>query len=81
MSHPAHQKTILIRPEYLNHAGTVFGGYLMMWADELAFTAASLTFPDATFVTRLFERFDFTSPVRNGDIIKIIPGRCPARRT
>jgi acyl-CoA hydrolase len=66
-----HEKTLLIRPEFLNHAGTLFGGYLMQWADEMAYNAASLTFPDGNFVTRLFGQFEFTAPVRQGDIIKI----------
>ena len=43
-----HEKTLLIRPEYLNHGGTLFGGYMMLWADEMAYNAASLTFPLAT---------------------------------
>ncbi len=66
-----HEKTILIRPEYLNHAGTLFGGNMMQWADEMAYAAASLAFPSATFVTRLFGQFDFTRPIGQGDIIKI----------
>jgi len=66
-----HEKTLLIRPEFLNHGGGLFGGYMMQWSDDIAFTAASLTFPGATFVTRRFEAFDFVSSVRNGDIIKI----------
>jgi acyl-CoA hydrolase len=66
-----HEKTLLIRPEFLNHGGTLFGGYLMQWADEMAYSAASLTFPDANFVTKLFGQFDFKSPVGAGDIIKI----------
>src|SRR5438552_1720066 len=66
-----HEKTLLIRPEFLNHAGTLFGGYLMQWADEMAYNAASLTFPDGNSVTRLFGQFEFTAPVRQGDIIKI----------
>jgi ribose 5-phosphate isomerase B len=68
---PAHEKTILIRPEYLNQRGTLFGGYMMQWADDLAFSAASLTFPHASFVTRRVDAFDFTAPVQNGDIVKI----------
>lgn len=68
---PAHEKTLLIRPEYLNQRGTLFGGYMMQWADDLAFSAASLTFPQASFVTRHVEAFDFTAPVVNGDIVKI----------
>jgi acyl-CoA hydrolase len=66
-----HEKTLLIRPEYLNHGGTLFGGYMMLWADEMAYNAASLTFPSAEFVTKLFGQFDFKAPVRLGDIIKI----------
>src|SRR5687767_13395393 len=38
---PTHEKTLLIRPEYLNHIQTVFGGYMMQWADDMAFNAAS----------------------------------------
>jgi len=66
-----HEKTLLIRPEFLNQFGGLFGGYMMQWADDMAFNAASLTFPLASFVTRRFDAFDFISPVRNGDIIKI----------
>lgn len=66
-----HEKTLLIRSEFLNHYGTLFGGYMMQWADEMAYSAASLSFPTANFVTKLFGQFDFTSPVRGGDIIKI----------
>lgn len=65
------EKTVLIRPEFLNHGGTLFGGYMMQWADDMAYNAASLAFPDAIFVTKLFGQFDFTSPVVAGDIIKI----------
>jgi ribose 5-phosphate isomerase B len=68
---PAHEKTVLIRPEYLNQRGTLFGGYMMQWADELAYSTASLTFPKASFVTRRVDAFDFTAPVQNGDIVKI----------
>ncbi len=28
-----HEKTKLIRPEHLNHVGTLFGGYMMQWSD------------------------------------------------
>jgi acyl-CoA hydrolase len=66
-----HEKTILIRPEFLNHAGTLFGGFMMQWADEMAYTAASLAYPSAAFVTKLFGQFDFKSAVNLGDIIKI----------
>ena len=67
-----HESTLLIRPEFLNHGGTVFGGYMMQWADDMAYNAASLAYPQANFVTRLFGQFDFKSPARVGDIIKVI---------
>jgi ribose 5-phosphate isomerase B len=66
-----HEKTLLIRPEFLNHHGGLFGGYMMEWADDMAFNAASLSFHGAAFVTRRFDAFDFISSVRSGDIIKI----------
>jgi ribose 5-phosphate isomerase B len=66
-----HEKTLLIRPEHLNHRNTAFGGYLMRWADDMAYNAASLTFPGRCFVTRRFNAFDFTAPVRSGDVIKV----------
>ena len=66
-----HEKTLLIRPEFLNHGGTVFGGYMMQWADDMAYNAGSLAFPTASFVTKLFGPFDFKNPVRSGDILKI----------
>jgi acyl-CoA hydrolase len=66
-----HEKTLLIRPEFLNHAGNLFGGYMMKWADEMAYTAATLHYPGANFVTKLFGQFDFKTPVTLGDIIKI----------
>jgi acyl-CoA hydrolase len=66
-----HERTVLVRPQYLNHAGTLFGGYMMQWADDLAYCAASLAYPEGNFVTRLFGEFNFNSPVRQGDIIKI----------
>jgi len=68
---PVSEKTMLIRPEFLNQRGTLFGGYMLAWADEMAFNIASLTFPKAVFVTRRVEAFDFTAPVLNGDIVRI----------
>jgi acyl-CoA hydrolase len=69
---PRHEKMLLIRPEFLNHGGTLFGGYLMQWADDMAYIAASLAFPEAVFVTKVFDQFDFKSPGRAGDIVRIL---------
>jgi ribose 5-phosphate isomerase B len=66
-----HEKTLLIRPEFLNHHGGLFGGYMMQWADDMAFNAASLSLPGTAFVTRRFDAFDFVASIRSGDIIKV----------
>src|SRR5207302_9525270 len=63
-------KHFVVRPQDLNHAGTLFGGTLMAHADELAFVAATLTFPGCTFVTKVFCEFNFVSGAVEGDIIK-----------
>jgi len=68
---PVSEKMMLIRSEFLNQRGTVFGGFMLAWADEMAGNVASLTFPKASFVTRRVEAFDFTAPVHNGDIVSI----------
>ena len=64
-------KQILVRPHDLNHAGTLFGGTMMAWADEMAFIAATLTHPHCTFVTKVFHKFDFINRAMDGDIIQI----------
>ena len=69
---PRHEKMLLIRPEFLNHGGTLFGGYLMQWADDMAYIAASLAFPEAVFVTKVFDQFDFKAAGRAGDIVRIL---------
>src|ERR1051325_2777736 len=64
-------KQILVRPHDLNHAGTLFGGTMMAWADEMAFIAATLTYPHCTFVTKVFHEFNFIRGTKDGDIIQI----------
>ncbi len=68
MSQP-FTKHFVVRPQDLNHAGTLFGGTIMAHADELAYVAASLTFPGCTFVTKVFCEFNFVSGAVEGDII------------
>jgi acyl-CoA hydrolase len=64
-------KYFLVRPQDLNHAGTLFGGVMMSLADEMAFVAATLTHPGCTFVTKVFHEFDFISGPIEGDIVTI----------
>jgi acyl-CoA hydrolase len=63
-------KHFVVRPHDLNHTGSLFGGTLMAHADELAFVAATLTFPGCSFVTKVFCEFNFVSGAVEGDIIK-----------
>lgn len=61
----------LVSHKDLNHSGTLFGGTMMAWADELAYVAASLTFPRCDFVTKVFETFDFIGGAERGAIVRI----------
>lgn len=65
------ETSIIVRPEHLNHSGTLFGGYMMQLADECAYMAATLMFPQTQFVTKLFGEFDFLAPVQAGEIVTI----------
>lgn len=60
----------LVRPEYLNHFGHLFGGQLLKWVDEFAWLTATHDFPGAALVTRALDRVEFTEPVRNGAILR-----------
>jgi len=61
----------LVTPNELNHHQTWFGGSAMAAADKAAYIAASLAFKNASFVTKFFDSFDFVSPARSGDIVRI----------
>lgn len=60
----------LIRPEHLNHYGFLFGGYLLMWVDEVAWLAASEDYPDCRFVTVGMDNVAFKKSVREGGILR-----------
>lgn len=60
----------LVRPEHLNHHGYLFGGVMLKWIDEFAWMAASLDFPEATFVTVAMNDIDFKKRVENGSILR-----------
>jgi acyl-CoA hydrolase len=66
-----YSKYFLVRPQDLNHAGTLFGGVMMSLADEMAFVAATLTYPGCTFVTKLFREFNFITGPVDGDIVRV----------
>jgi acyl-CoA hydrolase len=65
------KRLLVIRPEHLNHRGHLFGGLMMSWADEQVYITATLAYPQANFVTRLFREFNFHAPAELGNIVEI----------
>ena len=63
------QNTRLVRPEHLNHYGFLFGGSLLKWVDEVAWTAVSLDYPDCLFVTVGMNEVAFRKSVSQGAIL------------
>ncbi len=59
----------LVLPQYLNHYGFLFGGYLLAWVDEMAYLAASSEFPNSKFVTVGMDDVEFKKTVREGSIL------------
>lgn len=60
----------IVRQEHLNQYGCLFGGFLLLAIDELAFIAAMKTFPGRHFLTRALERVEFHTPAQLGDILE-----------
>ncbi|MGL4986177.1 MAG: acyl-CoA thioesterase [Treponemataceae bacterium] len=61
---------ICVRNEHLNHHGTLFGGQVLLWADEMAWMAASRDFPHTNFVTRALGESLFQKRVLVGSILR-----------
>lgn len=59
----------IVRPEFLNHYGYLFGGRMLQWVDEYAWLAATRDFPGCHFVTRAMDRVEFSRQVPNGAIL------------
>lgn len=60
----------LVYPTNLNHYGFLFGGDLLKWVDEYAWIAATLEYPDCSFVTVGLDKVEFKKSVREGTILK-----------
>jgi acyl-CoA hydrolase len=63
-----HHKLVL--PEFLNPGGSLFGGYLLKWIDEVAFMTVSLDFPECSFVTIALENVVFRHRITSGEILR-----------
>ncbi len=58
-------------PEHTNHIGTLFGGYALLWMDEVAALTAA-RFSRQQYVTVSLDRIDFKQPIPEGSIIELI---------
>ncbi|MCW8131207.1 MAG: acyl-CoA thioesterase [Planctomycetota bacterium] len=65
------ESTLLVRPEHLNHHGSLFGGRLLEWLDEQAYIAA-ITRLDyrANLVTVAIDNVEFHQQVRKGAVLR-----------
>ena len=62
-----HYKIVL--PADLNDYGSLFGGTLLKWVDEIAYIRVSLDFPGQHFVTIGLDHVEFKHPIRQGQIL------------
>ena len=60
----------LVMPEHLNQFGHIFGGNLLKWADEYAWIAASLDYPDCKLVAVGMDEVSFKANVKEGSILE-----------
>lgn len=63
-----HYKIVL--PADLNDCGSLFGGTLLKWVDEIAYIRVSLDFPGQQFVTIGLDKVEFKHPIREGQILQ-----------
>lgn len=71
----------LVRPEHLNQADGLFGGYLLLWVDEVAWIAISMEYPKRRFVTIGMSEVEFRKPARSGSILRFEVERLREGRT
>ncbi|NNC99916.1 MAG: acyl-CoA thioesterase [Gammaproteobacteria bacterium] len=62
-----HYKIVL--PADLNDYGSLFGGSLLKWVDEIAYIRVSLDFPGRQFVTIGLDNVEFRHPIARGQIL------------
>ncbi len=60
----------IVRNEYLNHHGFLFGGQLLLWVDEYAWLAAARANPGCRLVTRGMDQVEFHRSAPSGSILR-----------
>src|SRR5690606_4823582 len=63
-------KTSLVFPPDANHLGTLFGGKLMAYIDDVA-SIAAIKFARNPVVTASTDSVDFIKPIRIGDAVTL----------
>lgn len=63
-----HFKIVL--PEHLNDYGSLFGGTLLKWIDEIAYIRVSLDYPGKHFVTVSLDDAIFKHRICKGQILR-----------
>lgn len=63
-------KKQIVRYEYLNYHGTLFGGQMMAWIDESAGIFAMETMKSKRIVTLKISEIMFKEPINLGDILE-----------
>lgn len=62
-----HYKYVI--SEHLNHYGTLYGGNLLKWIDEVGYITASIEYPDCRFVTVALEDVEFKHRIELGSVL------------
>jgi len=71
----------LVRPEYLNHHGYLFGGVMLKWVDENAWMTASREYSGCNLVTVSMDSCRFKHRVENGSILRFHTEKISQGRT
>ena len=63
-----HYKFVI--SEHLNHYGTLYGGNLLKWIDEVGYITAAVDFPNNRFVTIALDNVEFKHRIEIGAVLK-----------
>ena len=63
-----HYKFVI--SEHLNHYGTLYGGNLLKWIDDVGYITAAIEFPKNRFVTVALENVEFKHRIEIGAVLK-----------
>lgn len=63
-----HYKFVI--SEHLNHYGTLYGGNLLKWIDEVGYMTAAIEYPGNRFVTVALENVEFRHRIEIGAILR-----------